>query len=565
MMRNPKFFELLATNKITSPEVAKKLEQKFQGDAMASMEYLLEKKVADKATLGQLWGDTFKVAFIELDKTVFQAEVVQLLGEKFARNHHIIPVYQIGDVVTVAMANPADQAALRKAERMIGRATSRTCAFLEDIEKAIDQHYRAVTEIDPNAPKSAIRKLLEAGKQLSEAQLQSLGGESAVADFANEIISLASSKQASDIHIEPCENFVRIRYRIDGVLQDVIKLENELLPTLMSCLKLLAELDIAERRRPQEGRINFSMSGNSVDIRFSSVPTIYGEKVVLRILGQDQMREIPDLSTLGFSLKGYDRLKNIIGMPNGIFLVSGPTGSGKTTTLFSILNALNKPDVNITTIEDPVEYRLEGINQVQVNKAINLDFGAALRYFLRQDPDIILVGEIRDLETAKISIQAAMTGHFVLATIHTNSALQVLTRLVNIGVEPFMVAASVRGIMAQRLVRKICSQCKQEYALSPEEVESLFITNGNKTVNYYRGNGCSECNHTGYSGRMAIHETLLVDEELRRLVAKDASLAEMAASAESTGFQNLHYDGIKKVLRGLTTIDEINRVSLQDG
>jgi len=564
MRRNPKFFGLLVSHKIVTKQVAEQLHRKYQGDAFVTARNLLRKGVSNKDMLGQLMGDSIGYAWVDLQRTVFQPNVVQLLNENFARKNQMILMYQFGDTITAAVSNPTDPMIARKAERITGKPVSPLFAFPDEIEEAINTQYRATASLDNLSSNSGWEKLLESGEKITEEMLQSISGDQAVSDFAREVILLAAQQRASDVHFEPSDDLLRIRFRIDGVLQERVKLDIALLPTVLSCLKLLANLDIAERRKPQDGRINLAVAGNSIDIRFSSIPTIYGEKVVLRILGDNQMQDIPDLAQLGFSHANHEQLTKIINMPNGIFLVSGPTGSGKTTSLFGLLNSLNKPGVNIMTIEDPVEYRLKGINQVQVNHAIEFDFSAALKFFLRQDPDIILVGEVRDLDTARISVQAALTGHLVLATLHTNNALQVVTRLIDIGVEPFMVSAAIRGVMAQRLVRKICDKCKEKYQVPEQEAENLFQLNGNREVYFYRGKGCTHCNNTGYAGRMAIHEVFLLSDEFRSLVSNSASVLEIAACARESGFKPLYYDGLKKVLRGLTTIEEINRVSLDD-
>lgn len=392
----------------------------------------------------------------------------------------------------------------------------------------------------------------------------SLSFNQAIVELAKGILILAVKERASDIHIEPGEDMVRVRFRIDGVLHERLKLDADILPPLVSRIKILASLDITEKRKPQDGRISLALPNKAIDYRLSTVPTIYGEKLVMRVLGQVKAKETPDLTDLSLSYVNLAYLKKVVESPNGVFFVTGPTGSGKTTTLYAVLKHLNKPGINIMTIEDPVEYRLNGINQVQVNHAINLDFSSALRSFLRQDPDVILVGEIRDAETAKIASQAALTGHLVLTTMHTNNALQAVTRLVEIGVEPFLVAPAIIGIMAQRLVRKICDNCKEAYALTPEQIEDLFVWDGKRAVSFYRGKGCEVCGHTGYSGRIAIHELFIMNDLIRRMVAKDASIIDIQEEARRSGFRTMRYDGIKKVLRGLTTFDEVNRVTIAD-
>jgi type IV pilus assembly protein PilB len=326
-------------------------------------------------------------------------------------------------------------------------------------------------------------------------------------------------------------------------------------------IKIMAGLDIGERRRPQDGRITLKLPDRALEFRASCVPTIYGEKIVLRLLGQNEFMAVPGLENLSFSKPILDGIRQIIHSPNGVFFVTGPTGSGKTTTLYAALKALNRKDKNIMTIEDPVEYRLPGVNQVQVNPLAGVTFAVALRAFLRQDPDVILVGEIRDLETATIASQAALTGHLVLTTMHTNNALQAVTRLIQIGVEPFLVAPSIIGVMAQRLVRRLCEHCKEKYELSRAEIEEFFIWDG-QPVFFHRAKGCERCNFTGFSGRIAIHELFIIDEATRQHIARNASILDIQKYARDAGFTTMRYDGFKKVLMGLTTVDEINQVTV---
>ncbi|HSA03274.1 MAG TPA: GspE/PulE family protein, partial [Candidatus Paceibacterota bacterium] len=321
--------------------------------------------------------------------------------------------------------------------------------------------------------------------------------------------------------------------------------------------------DIAEHRRPQDGRISLSLGSRQIDLRFSSVPLLEGEKIVLRVLGSVQRRSIPALEELGFSAVNLTLLKRIISTPNGVFFVTGPTGSGKTTTLYAILKRLNRSGINIMTVEDPVEYRLPGVNQVQVNSAVDLTFASALRSFLRQDPNVILVGEVRDMETAKIASQAALTGHLVLSTMHTNNALQAVTRLVEIGVEPFLVAPSIIGVSAQRLVRRLCPACRETSPMPADSVARYFGDIGNRTVTQWRGRGCSACGGSGYAGRIAIHEVFLLTDAVRRLIARNASILDIQSLALQHGFRPMIYDGLKKVLRGVTTLEEVERVTVQ--
>jgi type IV pilus assembly protein PilB len=564
MNRNPLFIKLLLAKGIVTEDAARRLMQKYQEDTFSVMAHLVRANVAQKNLLGRLWGDSINVSYVEMNKTLFQREIVRLLPERFARSHHIILLYQFGEAITAAMTNPGDQYLLHEAERMVGRPISPVFCFPEDIEDAIEIEYQsdeALKDLSRRIVTDTV--LIEDISDLTRDELQKIAGTQAVVEFAHGLLLLGVREGASDIHIEPGEEKVRVRFRIDGLLRDRSFLEKSLLPPLVSRLKILANLDIAEKRRPQDGRINLKLPRRTIDFRFSCIPTIHGEKIVLRILGLTQSRDVPELSELNLSKSILDTVIRVMEVPHGIFFVTGPTGSGKTTTLFSMLKYLNKPGINVTTIEDPVEYRLPGVNQVQTNPAVDLDFPSALRAYLRQDPDVILVGEIRDLETAEIACRAALTGHLVLATLHTNNAVQAVTRLTDMGIQPFIVAPSVIGVMAQRLVRRICEHCQEKYAVPPAQSRKVLVGEG-REVFFYRGAGCVQCNHTGYSGRIAIHEIVLISAEIRNLMARGAPVGEIQQLARKSGFQTMRYDGIKKVLRGLTTIEEVERVTIAD-
>ncbi|MBF0412260.1 MAG: type II/IV secretion system protein [Desulfamplus sp.] len=564
MIRNPKFINMLIEQSILTTQDSLNLSEKYQGDAFEILLHLYRSGVAKKFVFGKLWGDSIGVSYVDLEKTLFQSQVVIALKENFARKHLIIPIYKIEDVVTVATAYPKKADVLEQAEHLLQYQVSPVFAFPDEIIDAIDIQYQSGDSISGLLNTIADNEMFKGTSKITPEQLEKLAGDKSIIDFSRSILLLAVKERASDIHIDPQEDIAFIRFRIDGVLHDRLKLDMTLFKPLSSRLKVMANLDITERRKPQDGRIAVNLTNKSIDFRVSTIPTIYGEKMVLRALGQILKDNVPDLSELDLLKSNYDKIQRIINAPNGVFFVTGPTGSGKSTTLFSVLQSLNKPDINIMTAEDPVEYRLPRINQVQVNPAIGFDFANALRSFLRQDPDVILIGEIRDLETAKIASQAALTGHLVVTTMHTNSALQAVTRLVEIGVEPFLVAPSIIGVMGQRLVRRICNFCKEKYRVSSEEIEKYFIWDQKTEVSFYKGRGCSECNNTGYSGRLAIHEIFLLTEEIRAMIAREASILDIDAIAKKSGFKTMRYDGMKKVLMGLTTIDEIERVTVED-
>lgn len=563
-MENQVFLKLLVANGIFTTERVRSLHEKHKHDTFALLLHLARTFPSQKATLGRLWGDSIGISYVDLQKTLYNSEIVQLLPNGFAKTHCIILIYRFGEAITAALANPLNQFLLKDAEKITGRRISPVFSFPEDIDEAIEIEYASEDHLQDLSRQIITDNIhIEDIRELTKEDLERAAGSKSVVEFVHGLLLLAVKEGASDIHIEPGGEKVRVRFRIDGLLQERSKLEQSLLSPLVSRLKILANLDITERRRPQDGQINLKLPNRSIDFRFSSIPTIYGEKIVLRILGMSRIRDIPDISDLAFSKHTFDIIGKVMEVPHGIFFVTGPTGSGKTTTLFSMLKHLNRTVVNITTIEDPVEYKLEGASQVQMNAAAELDFAIALRAFLRQDPDIILVGEIRDKETAHIACQAALTGHLVLATLHTNNAVQAVTRLIDIGVEPFIVAPSLISVMCQRLVRKICDHCKEKYLASKEEISRFILAEG-RQIHLYRGKGCPKCNGTGYSGRIAIHEAILVDNEIRNLIAQGASLSKIQHHASRTGFQSMRYDGIKKSLRGLTTLEEVNRVTIAD-
>ncbi|TYT75192.1 GspE/PulE family protein [Desulfobotulus mexicanus] len=567
MTQKTRFLDSLTAEGILSSDAAEEYSKAHAQASLDLLEALMQKNVAKRDVLAKLWGDSMRVSYVNLSKTLFQSTAVEKLPEAFARKHLILPLYEGHGVVTVATASPLNIHILDEATRLAGCQLSPVFALPDEIVSAIDVQYQSDAALNTQLAALSESPLFKNRERLSLEQVEAFSKDQAIVAFSRNLLLLALKERASDIHLDPQEQELCIRFRIDGVLQDRLKLDKTLAAPLSSRLKIMGGLDITEKRRPQDGRISLPLSKRSVDFRMSSVPAIYGEKIVLRALGQLQDAEVPDLESLNFSKANYLGLKKTADAPNGIFFVTGPTGSGKSTTLFSVLKYLNRPGINIMTIEDPVEYRLPGLNQVQVNHAIDFSFASALRAFLRQDPDVILVGEVRDLETAKIASQAALTGHLVLATLHTNTALQAVTRLMEIGVEPYLVAPSIVGVMAQRLVRKICTHCKEAYSLEREVLARYFHWDDTLDISevfFYRGKGCTECNDTGYGGRLAIHEVFVMTEAVRALIAKGASTLEIDEVARQAGFQPMRHDGMKKVLAGLTSLDELERVTMGD-
>lgn len=562
IIRNPGFIKALLESKKVSQEQYDDLRNRYQADDSAICKHLISAGQMGEVECGEMWATGFGLAWMALRESLFQAEIVARLPRSFADKHKIIPIYKFGDRITAAVADPTDRIVIDRAEQLCRQKFSLVCAFREHIDDAIEIQYGSVDgllELSEQVDLSSI--VAGGGFEISRDDLNRIAGDQAVVQLVRAVLLLAIKENASDIHIVPRENKVSIRFRVDGVLQERLALGSDVHAAMIARIKVLSELNIAEARRPQDGRTQLELASRNVDVRVSIVPTVYGERVVMRVLSDTQAKGIPALDDIGFSKRNLIMLKRLSGSPNGIMFVVGPTGSGKTTSLFSLLNYINRPEINILTIEDPVEYRLDGASQLQVNTAIGLDFKSALRAFLRQDPDVILLGEIRDLETAEIAIQASQTGHLVLSTLHTNSALQAVTRLMDLGIEPFNVGASMLGVLSQRLVRRLCDSCKEPYVLGNEFAARIFEPDG-KPVTFYRAKGCPGCNYQGYRGRIALHEVLNVDEGLQDIISRGGSMEEMRIGAERAGFQDMIYDGLKKVMRGLTTLEEVDRVTL---
>jgi type IV pilus assembly protein PilB len=559
-MKNNKFLDLIVEKGLLTEEDRFSLLEKTDNDHFKLLMFLKKGGVAPKNFLGRLWGDSIGFAYVDLLKTIFQSEAVKIFPMEYAVKYNVIPIYKLGSALTIATSTPSDTDFIKKLSMVCGIDVSPVFSFPEDIEDAVKIQYQSKETIEELINKISQNSLFKGISKITEEQLKKISGDKAVINFTDAVILLGVKENATDIHIDPLEDVIKVRFRIDGVLQTRLKLDFGLLYPFVSRLKIMGGLDITERRRPQDGRINLKLKNRNIDIRFASIPSVHGEKITLRLLGQLASRDVPSLEDLSFSLSTYKKVEKICSVPNGIFLVTGPTGSGKTTTLFSVLKRINNEGVNILTVEDPVEYMVEGISQIQVNTSVNLDFASALRSFLRQDPDVILVGEIRDPETAKIACQAALTGHLVLATLHSNNSFLASVRLVDIGVPRFIVSPAVNGVMSQRLVRKICENCKTKYKLTDMEADQYFIRENNEEVYFFRGKGCAACNFTGYSGRIAIHEILIFTNEIRDIISSGGSVVEIEKSALQNGFKDMFHDGIKKVLRGLTTIEELERV-----
>ncbi|MBW1974506.1 MAG: type IV-A pilus assembly ATPase PilB [Deltaproteobacteria bacterium] len=490
-------------------------------------------------------------------------EVRELILQESAEKYMTVPFGLNGNVLHVATSDPTNRLAADDL-RFLTQKTIRFHVATESSIKAILEQQKTTETVLDEALKmlsnDAELSVIEETEDLDLADIETATEDAPIVRLVNSLLADAINRRASDIHIEPYEKMLRVRYRIDGVLYEVMRPPVRYKNAIVSRIKIMSNLDIAERRLPQDGRIKAKIHGREVDFRVSCLPTLFGEKVVLRILDKSNLQL--DMTQLGFEKDQLEVFKNAIYQPYGMVLVTGPTGSGKTTTLYSALTELNKVERNISTAEDPVEYNLPGINQVQVNDSIGLTFATALRAFLRQDPDIIMVGEIRDLETAEIAVKAALTGHLVLSTLHTNDAPSTVTRLINMGVEPFLIASALNLVLAQRLVRKLCDQCKTVDEVPPDVLLDLGVPEREiDTFECYRARGCSACNNTGYRGRVALYEVMPMYEELRELVLAGASAAEIRKEAIRLGMKTLRQSGIEKVKEGITSIEEVVRTT----
>lgn len=546
---------------------------------------------ADEKAVTEVRAETLGIPFVNLSTQRIDASAVNSVPEHIAKRHKVIPIAKNGNKLIVAVVNPNDPFAVQDIKLASGaQQVAIVLATEDDVMDAIDRMYKSggssIVEAGPASSDTNVTSSLPgqspalsaefrqaiagygAREDIAEEDTESIAKvseEAPIIRIANTIIQQAIRDNASDIHVEPDKRSLRVRYRIDGVLHEVMPLPKYIDKPLISRYKILAGMDIAERRIPQDGRIPIRMDNKDYDLRVSCLPTVNGEKIVMRIL--DKSSVLIGLNKLGFTPEVQAKVEELVSQPNGMFLSTGPTGSGKTTTQYSILHKLNSPERNIITIEDPVEYQLSGIAQVQVHKKAGLTFASALRAFLRQDPDIIMVGEMRDIETASIAVEASLTGHLVLSTLHTNDAPSAVIRMVDMGVEPYLVSATVIGVLAQRLGRKVCANCKKPYQVPAGDLRRFGFkpTNPEEMVTLYRGEGCEACRGTGYKGRIGIYELMEVNDEIAELIVHRAPLADIREAAKANGMRELREDGLEKVLQGITTPDEVMRVVFTAG
>jgi type IV pilus assembly protein PilB len=562
-----KLGELLLRERMISLEQLRQAqdEQKRSGTnlgyALARMGYVSDEDIS-KFLSAQYNIPAVNLADYEIDQ-----EIIALIPKEVAQRHKVIPVQRAGSSLIVAMADPTNLHAIDDIKFLTAYNVEPVVASEAAIQAAIEKYYEkgiSYTEALGDMDLGEIEVREDEEGDLNVLELEKLSEDAPVVRLVNLLLINAIRKGASDIHVEPYEKFLRVRYRVDGVLIEEMQPPKKMQNAICSRLKIMSQLDIAERRLPQDGRIKLRVGKDKeMDFRVSVLPTLFGEKVVLRLLDKSSLQL--DMTKLGFEPQALDHFRKSIYMPYGMCLVTGPTGSGKTTTLYSALSELNRPSHNISTAEDPVEYNLPGINQVQMHEEIGLNFAAALRSFLRQDPDIIMVGEIRDFETAEIGIKAALTGHLVLSTLHTNDAPSTISRLLNMGIEPFLVTASVNLILAQRLVRKNCTQCLTDDPHPPKVLlDAGFTEDEIGQLKLRKGRGCRECSNTGYRGRIALYEVMPFAEDLKELVLQGASTAELKAQAVRGGMTSLRRSGLNKAKEGMSSIEEILRVTAMD-
>lgn len=522
--------------------------EKQHGDGLRLLEAVVEGKLLGKDLACRLYADSLGIAYVDPFASLITEEAVATIPAEIAKKIRVIGLYVIDGVLTAALATPEDASAVKRLSLIIQMPVSPVFAMPRDIEDAIHIQYSNEKNLEEHLNELSGSTVFENAD---------LADSESLVKILDDIIHFAIRERATDIHIEPQEGQCRVRFRIDGLLRQVLTYSRKLHRSFISRIKILTNLNIAETRFPQDGRFSMPMGTATANFRVSTIPAHFGEKAVIRILAMSGRKTMITLDKMMMSQTILTPFRRLIQNPNGILFVTGPTGSGKTTTLYSALHEINKPDTNISTIEDPIEIQLDGITQTQVNSHIDLKFATVLRALLRQDPDAILIGEIRDLETAKIAAEAALTGHIVFATLHTNNAAQAIVRLIEIGVEPYMVAPSVIGVLAQRLAARICENCKEPYFPSREVLQKYFKDEGLTDVPFYKGRGCGACRGTGYKGRVAFHELVLITEEIRTLISHRASVQEITAAAAKVGYKPMRYDGLKKVLLGLTTIEEI--------
>ena len=554
--------ESLVEGGLITGEQLKQAQQEEKRQGLRLRKVLVKMGLIAEEDLVAFLSNKLGLPRIELNNYLIDSNIIELVPEDLARKYDLIPVLKIANRLTCAMVDPWNVFALDELRMKTNLVIEPAVSTEAEIKKALDEHYGAKGTMEDVIKTIDADKLgLKEEHEIDIKKLEGIAEEPLVIKLVNLIIIKAVHEGASDIHLEPEEEALKTRFRVDGMLHEVSSPPKHLQSAIISRIKIMANLDIAERRTPQDGRFAIKMEGKEIDIRVSCVPTMFGENIVLRLL--DVSSAILPLSQLGFSKEILGRYQKLVSRPHGIILVTGPTGTGKTTTLYASLDKINTVEKNIITIEDPVEYSLAGIRQIQINPKVNLTFANGLKSMLRQDPDVIMVGEIRDFETAEIAIHAALTGHLVFSTLHTNDAPGAITRMIDMGAEPFLVSSSVIGILAQRLIRTICPECKQKYMPTKEMLKDIGLSEKEKG-DFYKGEGCPKCMNTGYKGRIGIFELLVPDEKIHNLTMAKAPVEKIRDQARSAGMITLAEDGIQKIKEGLTTAEEVLRVTQEE-
>ncbi|WP_342559664.1 ATPase, T2SS/T4P/T4SS family [Psychrobacillus sp. FSL W7-1457] len=539
---------LVESHVITSTQLDHALKNKKREEKLG--DYLISENLITEQQLIEVLEFQLGIPHVNLNQFSINPELIQLVPKELAKRTNVMPLRKTKNKLLIAMADPMDYFAIEEIRMATGCQIETAIAAKDDLYRTITKYY--------DFQESMEQALIDMSPKEMENDTQITDEDSPIVRLVNQIIANGVAQRASDIHFDPQETELRVRYRVDGMLKTERSLPKYMQNVVLARIKIMGNLNITENRIPQDGRIKITVNMRSIDIRLSTLPAIYGEKVVMRIL--DMTNALNDVTKLNFSDKNLAAFNKMIEHPNGIVLITGPTGSGKSSTLYAALNKLNDEHINIITVEDPVEYQLNGINQIQVREEVDLTFAVGLRSILRQDPDVVMVGEIRDLETAQIAVRASLTGHLVLSTLHTNSAVESVSRLKDMGIEPFLLSSSLVGIVAQRLVRKVCRDCRESVVPSVREKE-IFMERGIEIDKIRRGKGCPACNQTGYRGRLAIHEVLRVDEYVKEIILTGKSPSVLKSHMKETGFLSLLDDGLMKVRDGLTTTEEVLRVA----
>lgn len=542
---------LVESHVISNEQLDYALSNKSRDEKLG--DFLIRENLLTEQQLIEVLEFQLGIPHVSLNQFAIEPELIQLVPKELAKRTNIMPIRKEKNKLMIAMADPMDYFAIEEVRMATGCQIETSIAAKDDLFRTISKYYDLQESMD--------QAMMDMTPVDIENDTQITDEDSPIVRLVNQIIANGVAQRASDVHFDPQETELRVRYRVDGVLKTERALPKHMQNVILARIKILGNLNITENRLPQDGRIKINVNMKPIDIRLSTLPTIYGEKVVMRIL--DLSSALNSLAKLGFNEKNYKTFSKMIKKPNGIVLITGPTGSGKSSTLYAGLNELNGEDVNIITVEDPVEYQLAGVNQIQVREEVGLTFATGLRSILRQDPDIVMVGEIRDLETAQIAVRASLTGHLVLSTLHTNSAVESVARLKDMGVEPFLLSSSLVGVLSQRLVRKVCRDCS-DMQMPNEREKAIFMDRGMEIKAVRRGKGCPACSHTGYRGRLAIHELLAVDEFVKDAILTGKSAATLRDYMKETGYYNLLEDGLLKVQEGLTTTEEILRVATID-